>query len=47
MKVKFSAITGEEKQLKAVESDWDALRYILDIDMFKKIALHFNIEVEF
>ena len=32
--------------LKAVESDGYALRYIKELELFKKIAKHFDIEIE-
>jgi hypothetical protein len=33
--------------LKAVESNGSALQYVFDLEMFKKIALNFNIDIEF
>jgi len=46
MKVKFSAIVGSDAALKAVESDGDALRYVLDRKLFTAIAAKFGIEIE-
>jgi hypothetical protein len=47
MKVKFMGILTIEAALKAVESDGYALRYVPDFEMFKKIALKLNIDIEF
>lgn len=46
MKIKFSAITDIQRALKAVEQNGDALRYVLNKELFIKIAAHFSIGVE-
>ena len=46
MKVKFAAILTVEAAIKAVERNGDALPYVLNIEMFKKIAAHFKISIE-
>ena len=46
MKVKFSAIVGSDAALKAVESNGDALKHVLDRKLFTAIAAKFGIEIE-
>ena len=43
--IKFSAILDIKAALKAVESDSDALRYVLNKELFIKIATILEIEV--
>jgi len=46
MKVKFAAILTVDEALKAVESDGDALQYVLNFDLFVKIAAKFSIDID-
>ena len=45
MEIKFIAIIGMDACLKAVERNGYALRYVLEFELFVKIAGIFNIEV--
>ena len=44
--IKFSAILTTEAALKAVESDGDALQYVLDLNLFLAFAAKFNFETD-
>ena len=46
MKIKFSAILTAEKSLKAVESNGDALQYVLVKEWFISIAKKFLITID-
>ena len=46
MKIKFQGIMTIEAALKAVERNGYALQYVLNLEMFMRIAARFGIEVE-
>ena len=46
MKMKFMGILTVDAALKAVESDGCALQYVLDYELFVKIAAVFKIDIE-
>ena len=46
MKVKFMGLLTADAALKAVESDGYALQYVLNFELFSKIALKFGFEIE-
>jgi len=46
MKIKFAGITDEQKALAAVQQDGFALQYVIEIELFKRVALALCIEVE-
>lgn len=47
IKIKYQAIETEAVCLKAVESDGEALWYVLDRGLFSALAARFAIDIEF